>query len=94
MLAPETALYGQIDAQGDVYGWGLLLHFLLAGHMPFQGRDRAQTLAKQCRKGQPISLRGPSPWYELVRRCLDPNPDRRPRGMSAVRQALERLPVG
>lgn len=92
MLAPETALYGQVNAQSDVYGWGLMLHFLLANHLPFQGRDRAQMLAKQCRKGQDVPLHGPPEWCDLVRQCLDPNPDRRPRGMAAVRRALDYLP--
>jgi tetratricopeptide (TPR) repeat protein len=60
---PYTAPEGRVDAPGDVFALGALLHHLVAGAPP---RSRA-----------PVTL--PAPFDAILPRCLDPRPEARPR---------------
>ena len=60
--SPYCAPEARVDAAGDVFALGALLHHLVAGAAP---RARA-----------PVPL--PAPFDTLVPRCLDPRPEARP----------------
>jgi serine/threonine protein kinase len=61
--SPYRAPEGRLDAAGDVFAFGALLHHLLAGQPPQPGASA------------PL----PPPFDELVRRCLEPKPEGRPK---------------
>ena len=61
--SPYCAPEGRVDAAGDVFALGAMLHHLVAGAPP---RARA-----------PVPL--PAPFDTVLPRCLDPKPDARPR---------------
>ena len=61
--SPYCAPEGRVDAAGDVFALGALIHHLVTGSAP---RARA-----------PVPL--PAPFDTVVPRCLDPRPEARPR---------------
>lgn len=64
-LAPEWSTSREGDAKGDIYSFGVLLYFLLMGHYP----EGAFELP---------SVRYNKSWDDLILRCLQADPDKRP----------------
>ena len=97
-LAPE-ALTSSLSAspQSDVYSLGVTLYELLAGGLPFVGRD-AQDLIRQHREATPQCLmirrpETPKGVASLVHRMLAKDPLRRPESAAAVAEELVRLEI-
>lgn len=81
-MAPEQARGGKVDARSDVYGLGLVLWALCAGHHPFPDQETTTVLQALCRGDVPPP---PStPWlvpdelFALIATATDPDPDVRP----------------
>jgi tetratricopeptide (TPR) repeat protein len=103
-MAPEhlEAFAGQprtVDGRGDVYALGVILFELLAGSHPFvipRGRlDEVLSRMLDERRGPPPDLRRRNPAVSpaaaaIVRRCLEPDPDRRYRTARELQEDLER----
>jgi len=45
-MAPEQIEGGDVDARADVFGVGVLLHEMLTGSLPFEGKNPAQVLRR------------------------------------------------
>lgn len=97
---PETAPAARaVDERSDIYSLGVVLYEMLTGSRPFapgvssDARAALHTLAQERRRAAP-SPRGE--WTEVpelldraVRRCLDPEPERRYQTGAALARALE-----
>ncbi len=91
-LSPEQLAGRAPDPRSDLWALGVVLHELLAGRRPFEGRDR-RTLAVAIAKGPPPAVAGLRPGVPpalsgLVARLLDPDPDGRPPSARAVEAEL------
>jgi serine/threonine protein kinase len=97
-LAPEALTSSLATSpQSDVYSLGVTLYEMLAGHLPFIGRD-AEQLIRQHREAKPECLMArrpetPKPVASLVHRMLAKDPLRRPESAAAVAAELVRLEI-
>ena len=87
-MAPEQALRGTVGPQADLYALGCLLHEMLAGVPPFQGRTALAVLQRHLDEPPP-PLRDARPGVpdEIERLVLDllaKRPEDRPAGAAEV----------
>ncbi len=91
-LSPEQARGQQVDHRSDLFACGTVLFEMLTGRRAFRGDSPADTLALILQRG-PSDLSFPaavSPGLSaIVRRCLDPDKDRRFQSARDLSHALE-----
>ena len=78
------------DPRSDVYAFGITAHFMLTGRLPFNGPE-IHDFIEQHTSGKVPSLRGgkiPDELAELVERCLEKDPAKRPADGTALVNAL------
>ncbi len=89
-MAPEQWRGEDSTEATDVWALGVLLHEMLVGRRPYHREEGNQiALAWQVAGGDPVPLatsllEGPPELAELVRRCQDKDPSRRPTAAEAV----------
>ncbi len=93
-MAPEQAAADpRTDHRADLYSLGILAYEMLAGTPPFYGRTPQALLAAQLSEvPPPLSLRRydvPPELDNLISKCLEKDPLRRPESATAVLRALE-----
>lgn len=90
-LSPQQLDGERPGASDDIYGFGVLMHELLAGAPPFAGED----LVPQIRKTVPAPVSDaraaagatasvPASWAKLIAGCLQKTPEARPRNLADV----------
>ncbi|HEY5938298.1 MAG TPA: protein kinase [Kofleriaceae bacterium] len=95
-MAPEQIAVGvgEIGPWSDVYAMGAILYEMLAGTSAYGGETVTEVLTNAL-KGEVIPLSTvradlPPAIYELVARCMSPDPTLRPQDAEQMRAALER----
>lgn len=93
--SPEHLQNGRIGPWSDVYRFGLLLYELVAGRLPFVGRNRAETVQLQCAAPVPrleqFAHDAPLALQHLVERALAKNPTQRYPSIEALLIDLDAL---
>jgi non-specific serine/threonine protein kinase len=96
-MSPEQIRAAEQDARTDVFAFGCVLYEALTGVQAFQGATSPEIMASVLHKepywmalpdGTPPRAR------ELLRRCLEKDPERRHGDMGAVREELDALLQG
>jgi len=91
-MSPEQAKGRAVDRRADVWAFGTVLYEMLAGKRAFAGEDISDTLVSILRDDPdwaavpgdlPVSTR------QVLRVCLQKDPKKRVRDMSAIRLALD-----
>jgi serine/threonine protein kinase len=94
-MAPEQAEQRRVDQRSDVFAFGVVLFELVAGKRPFGGdTPLAQMLAVVREPPAPLpptDPKLPAALVELIVRCLDKDPERRPQGAGELVSVLEPL---
>ena len=91
-MAPEQLKGAEVTARSDIYALGLVLYELFTGKRPYDAKTVPQLLSQQ-ESGQLTSMTSLAadidPAVEkAIRRCLDPDPLKRPASALAVSAAL------
>jgi serine/threonine protein kinase len=93
-MAPEQLRGDRIDARADLFSLGCVMHFMLVGHSPFQGRTQGETIHKILgetpRPLLEIDPSIPPALAEIVDRLLRKDPDERYQSAYEVASVLER----
>ena len=91
-LAPETIAGHTVDGRADVYSLGVVLYEMLAGYVPFAGREPFQTLRAHLEQNVPsLPPEIPEAVRTLVSRALEKDPSRRFASALEFRGALGAL---
>jgi eukaryotic-like serine/threonine-protein kinase len=93
-MSPEQARGGPLDVRSDVYGVGVLLYQMLAGHLPFEDEDAVVVMARHIRDEPPpldrhaSERRIPRSLLHVTHRALEKDPEDRFDSATAFRRAL------
>ena len=100
-MSPEQAGGRPVDYRSDIYSLGVVMYWLLSDQLPYRGNTFGELMVKQLTTppetlpdrtpaGEPI----PPVLGELVRRCLEREPQRRVQSAGEIAEALEKLTEG
>ena len=92
-MSPEQVEGHEADARSDIFAFGVVLYELIAGTRPFTGKTQANLVASIL-KEEPRTLfemqpRTPRGLAEVVRTCLEKDPEKRWQSAREVRHALK-----
>ena len=90
-MSPESVRGQRVDRRADIWAFGCVLYECLTGQPPLQGESLPDTLAAIVQREpdfSPLPEATPPAIRELIRRCLDKDPDTRLRDIGEARIAL------
>ncbi len=87
-MAPEQVRGEAVDARSDLFSLGCVLYEMVSGKRPFARSKPGETLAAIL-SAEPLPLSGvPGPLEQLIRRCLQKQPERRYASARDLAEAL------
>ena len=93
-MAPEQALGRPLDGRTDLFALGALMFRCLTGQLPFEGQTRdeyVQTmLSGEMRPLDTLAPEAPYQVREIIKACLQREPDKRPESAAIVADTLRR----
>ena len=93
-MAPEQALGKALDGRTDLFSLGVVLFRCLTGQLPFEGNTRdeyvQQMLAGKMRSLDDLAPEAPYQVREIVKACLQREPEKRPENAAVVAEILRR----
>jgi Tol biopolymer transport system component/serine/threonine protein kinase len=91
-MSPEQTRGQGVDKRADVWAFGCVLYELLTGASPFPGKTVSDTIAKILEREpewQKLPRSTPARVRELLRRCLQKDPDKRLSDLAEARGEID-----
>jgi serine/threonine protein kinase/tetratricopeptide (TPR) repeat protein len=88
-MSPEHLRGDAVGSRSDIFALGVILHEMIAGERPFQGRTAAETMAAILRDTPAVSPEVPPGVAAVVGRCLAKDPEDRYSTAHDLVRALE-----
>lgn len=94
-MSPESLRGQRVDARSDLFSLGCVLHMMLIGYPPFQGRSQGEIIHKiidsEPRRLHDLNPAIPPVLSDIVEKLLRKNPDDRFQSAAEVADVLSRL---
>jgi tetratricopeptide (TPR) repeat protein/TolB-like protein/predicted Ser/Thr protein kinase len=94
-MSPEQLRGEALDARTDIFSFGIVLHEMVSGRLPFDGENAfdvaASILKDEARRIEQLSEGVPPGIVHIISRCLEKDRDRRYGSFREVRNELETL---
>jgi len=91
-MSPSQLKGEAVNATADVFSLGVVTYEMLSGHVPFEGKTLEEMFFAVLSKGpKPLPAHIPFPLANLVLRCLDKDPDKRPRSGTELAALIDQL---
>ena len=94
-MAPEQVRQREVDERADLYSLGVILYEMITARRPIEGGDPVSVLIKLAKETPiPPSVHRPDVHgrlEQLIMRCLEKDPDRRPQSADEMRTKLAAL---
>jgi serine/threonine-protein kinase len=92
-ISPEQAVGEAVDGRADIYALGCVAYWLLTGQMVFHGSTPMNTIVMHLKEepvppSQRTEMAVPSAVEQIVMRCLEKDPARRPQTADELAEAL------
>ena len=91
-MSPEQARGRAVDVRTDIWAFGSVLYEMLTGRAPFAKETMSDTIAAILERDSnwtALPQETPATMREVVRRCLEKNPEKRPPQIADVRIVLD-----
>jgi serine/threonine-protein kinase len=98
-MAPEQVLANRpLDARVDIYALGCLAYWLVTGELVFRGATAMDTIVQHVKErpvppSQRTELEIPAPFEDVILRCLEKDPDKRPQSSDQLWELLRACEV-
>ena len=94
-MSPEQLRGKTVDHRSDIFSFGAILYEMMAGIRAFRGETEVDTMTSVLREDPPIQSLDPSAipsgYQEIVRHCLEKDPDERFQSAKDLAFALQTL---
>jgi TolB-like protein/tRNA A-37 threonylcarbamoyl transferase component Bud32/Tfp pilus assembly protein PilF len=94
-MSPEQLQLKHVDHRSDLFALGIVLYEMATGDLPFRGESAAQVISSvlrdEPRRLDDVDARLPAEIGDLVARCLQKDPARRPAAAAEVRDQLTQV---
>lgn len=91
-MSPEQLAGQEVTARSDIYALGLVLHELFTGRRAVEPRNASELMRVATRRSQILPMPGVHPLVQqVIARCLDSNPARRPASALHIAAVLSRV---
>lgn len=80
-MVPEVISYTNYTQMADVYSFGIIMHEIYSRTPPYSGVGKvvvSKKIAKDPNYRPPIDKNIPNDWKEIIKKCWDFDPQKRP----------------
>ena len=89
-IAPEVFIGSKFSKEADIYSFGMIMWELITGRIPFWDQNNdIELIVKICKNFRPPIIKNtPKGYTELMQKCWDSSPNKRPTSLDILEGLL------